>query len=290
MDSNASCCCFQAVSKRSRRRKSQDNSVAEIGILDTRILLSAVNDSATLSGTQNSVEIDVLGNDTGMSKSIVSVGNRTNNTNGGMVSSSNGKLTYSIQSVQIKSLSQYTTANNEAIGEITAWHTSEIGYIAKYYAAVSSTIERFGKFLNKFTSGFGTLGTLAGNIGTYFGGYYAAAGKAIGFLASAYGANVGASYTVVIAAAQQFASDAMDFEIALADQWQQVLIDSLNTQINHVPNPKFYGNDTFTYTMSELQMTSMMGMMMMVPVQSTATVSVAANITDYSAMVMNINH
>lgn len=266
---------------------------AVVGTFESRLLLFAVNDSASLSGTQTSVEIDVLANDTGTNKSVVSVGPRTSNTNGGMVSlNSNGKLTYSIYAAGIKTLADYTNSNNSAIADINRWHATEVGLIARYYDAINGTIDRFGAFLGNHASGIATLGGFVGAAVDLVGGYPKAAGMVVGFLASAHASNLGSSNAVIIAAAKQLASARMGVEIDLAGQWANDLLDNLALQNSYVPNPKTYGNDSFTYTINEMWWTvmpGMPGMLMPTYTQSSATVSISANITDYRAMVMNID-
>lgn len=262
---------------------------------EQRLLLFAVDDSASLTGSNTSVVIDVLGNDPGVFKKVDSVGVRTYNTNGGVVTfNPDGTLTYSVYAgSEVKALADYTTANNNAIAAITAWHTTEVGRITNHYSAVSATIDRFGEFLQLHSGGLGILGTAAGQAtSAYFGLNPEAVGKVVAFLSCAYAANQNAGYRSIIADAQQIASDACGFEITVADDWQQILFDSLNRHISYYPSPNTYGNDSFTYTMSEIKLTpmaSMPGMLVPTIVSSTATVNISANVQDYSAMVVNID-
>lgn len=266
----------------------------EVSQLEDRLLFSAVNDVASLSGSQSSIEIDVLANDTGLATGVASVSSPTNATNGAMVTVSNGKITYSLPAAMMaKTLGDYSAALARAELLISNWHATEQGQIATHYSAVNTSIDRFATFLGGAVSDLSAAGGAAGGVGTYLGGGSAIAGKAIGFLAQAAAANIGASNTAVINAAHQKAAIAQAQAVAAAAQHAQQLTDSLAAQIAQVGSPKIYSDDSFTYVGVEMQMVpmpGMPGMMMMTPVSSMATVSVTVALTDYSAMVMNVNN
>ncbi len=258
-------------------------------VLEGRVLLSAVNDSLAIAAGETSGTVDVLANDTGEFLSIVMVDAPTN---GGMATVVGDEVQYSLP-VMAKSLAEFTAANNAAVLAIANWHTTEVGQINTHYNAVFATINRFGSFLDGFAVGMSKLGGMAGSAGSAMGGYAGVAAKALGFLASAYAANTSASNADIILAAQQAAVDSQTTEIAAAAAQAQSLTDSLNAQLLNVPNPTQYSNDSFSYTIVEyilLPMSGMPGMTMPVPVESSATVSVTLNVTDYSEMVANVEN
>jgi hypothetical protein len=271
------------------KSKLDSNIAGVIELLERRQLLSAVNDSVTIPANQTSIVVDVLANDTGMSPSIASVGQPTS---GGMTSVSDAKVSYTLP-VMTKSLADYTAANNTAISAIANWQATEIGQISNFYSAVNSEISRFGTFLGGWVGGMSTVGGMATGVGEALGGYAAVGGKAISLLATAYGSHLNSSNADIIAAAQQLCADQQAAGVLAAQGAALAMTNSLNAQLVQVPNPTVYTSDSFTYVESEMVMVPMMGMPgMMFPmsVQSTATVTVAMNVTDYSAMVNNVNN
>lgn len=265
------------------------NSPIAAEVLEGRILLSAVNDSVAVATGGTSVAVNVLANDTGDFLSIVSVDTPTN---GGMATITGNEIQYALP-VMARSLAEFTAANNTAVLAIANWHTTEVGQINAHYNAVFATIGRFGSFLDGWVGGMGTLTEITGAAGGAAGGYADVAAKALGYLASAYTANVSAGNADIILAAQQAAATSQAAEIAAAAAKAQSLTDSLNAQLLNVPNPIHHTNDSFTYTIVEfvlLPMPGTPGVTMPVPAESSATVSVSLDVTDYSEMITNVDN
>jgi len=269
---------------------------AVVGTFESRLLLSALNDTASLSGTQRSVEVDVLANDSGTNKSIVGIGNRTSHVNGGMVAYSdapNGKLTYSLVTTGIKTLGDFENIKNRALGQIATWLADEIRQINEHYDAVNTTIDRFSAFAGQFGTWWAWVAGGTATVGSYAGPVGKVGGKALGFVIGAFAASGIVDNITATAESHRLCDLSRTATIRYAEARAQILTDSLYTQITYVPSPKAYGNDSFTYTMSEMILRPMPGMPgMMVPtmVLSSATVSINCNIMDYSAMVMNVDN
>jgi hypothetical protein len=260
---------------------------APLLVLEQREQLSAVNDTVTVGANERSTTVDVLANDTGSSKTLVSVSNPTG---GGAVSIVNGKALYSLMA-PYSSLAEYTAANNEVLNKINAWHVDEVAAIITHYQGVTNAITRFGNFLDGWSSPAGSMfGTIVTNAGGAFGPSGSIAGKALNYLGNAYASNVGASNQSLIQAAIQTAANDQSAAITGAGIAKQAFMDSYNAQLQTTPNPTVLTGGTFQYTMTEMvTIRTPSGYVTTIAQPSTATVTVSMNVTNYFAMTQSVN-
>jgi hypothetical protein len=178
-----------------RASKSPDRRVsAQVEQLESRRLLSAVNDSVTIPANQTSITFNVLNNDTAQAPMLWEV---TEGTFGMVTFYHDGTVNYTFGRMT-KSLADYTAANNNANNMITDWQTGQIAYITAYYDATSAAIAQFGSYLNSWPGAISTLGGLAADAGGLGNNTYTAAGAfALNLVATAYAENLQSNFSRV---------------------------------------------------------------------------------------------
>lgn len=280
-----------------RRRRSplfstQSNVPSAVENLEPKTLLSAVDCSVTIPANQTTITF-VPPVDTTHTIDWEVATQPAHGTASWVNNPSTGydQLTYSL-AVAPQSLAGYVAANNSVQSAISLWATTEIGQISAYYGAVNTAIGQFGFFLNNWSNGVSLLGNIASGAGGATGNPgLAAGGFALSLLTTAYSANTSGGIADIVSAAQQACADQQAVAIANVATKVGAFNTSYAAQLALVPNPTVYTSDSFKYSVEDMFMTMPPGSMMPTYTYqwSTATVSVSMNVSDYSAMIRNVN-